>query len=209
MSGSDREIKNWDQRLSDQVQLGWNNYFRRRIHLDQARVLERWSVAGEFMYVEEASSESAKLTIQLNRNTNDPIDLEIGVKIKTIFTEIFFTNTAQAGEWIDLIIGINFEYTKPAGRGLITDEAQQVLNLTHAVADTNVAAAAHPCNRALIKADVNNTQTVWIDFGVAAVQNDCLPLDAGEWIRVNIPNTDQINANFEVGGELAFIVYEV
>lgn len=209
MSGSDREIRNWDQRLKDQVRLGWDNYLRRRIHLDAARSLEEWGIAGEYLYVEEVSSESARLTISLNRNTNDPIDLENGVKIRTIFTQIYITNTAQPGEWIDLIIGINFEYTKPAGRGLDAGVAQQVLNLTHANADTSAAAAAHPCNSALIKADVNNTQVAWIDFGVAAVQSDCLPLDAGEWVRVKISNTDQINANFEVGGELVFIVYEV
>jgi len=76
-------------------------------------------------------------------------------------------------------------------------------------ANTNVAAAAHICNRALIKADVNNTQIVWIDFGVAAVQNNCLPLDPGEWIKVQLSNTNRINANFKVGGEIVYIVYEV
>ena len=205
---SDRDLKNWDQRLKDQTQMGWDNYLRRRLHLDNARALEQWTVAGEFIYVEEVSSESAKAYVSINRNNNDPIDLECGVRIKTIFGQLYITHDAQTDEWIDLIIGINFEYYKPHG-ARIGGEAQQVLNLTHVNPNTNVAAAAHPCNAALIKADVNNTQTAWIDFGVAAVQNDCMPLDPGEWIRVAISNTNRINANFEVGGEIVYIEYEV
>lgn len=207
---SDQEIKNWEERLKNQVFREWHNYDRHRIDLTTAQIVESWNYAGEFLCVEKVSSESALATIRLNRNTNDAIDLQVGTVIKTIFKEFYITNAAQPGEWIDIIIGINFEYYKrfTAGR-ILSSEAQQVLNLTHANPNANVAAAAHICNRALIKADVNNTQTAWIDFGVAAVQNNCLPLDPGEWIRVSISNTDRINANFEVGGEIAYIVYEV
>lgn len=207
---SDRDIKNWEERLTAQVFRDWHNYDRHRIDLSIVRNTEFWGYAGEFLYIEKVSSESALATIRLNRNTNDAIDLELGTAIKTIFKEFYITNTVQAGEWIDIIIGINFEYYKQfVAGGILGSEARQVLNLTHAVANTNVAAATHVCNRALIKADVNNTQTTWIDFGIAAAQNNCMPLDAGEWIRVSISNTDRINANFEVGGEIVFIVYEV
>lgn len=206
---SDRDIEKWEKRLKDQVLRDWHNYDRHRIDLATARAAEFWGYAGEFLYVEKASSESALATIRLNRNTNDAIDLQVGTRVKTIFKEFYITNTAQAGEWIDVIIGINFEYYKQFAAGVLGSEAQQVLNLTHAAADTNVAAAAHVCDRALIKADVNNTQTAWIDFGIAAVQNNCLPLDPGEWTRVRLSNTDRINANFEVGGEIVYIVYEV
>ncbi len=204
---SDRDIQAWGERLKQQSLRGWNKYVRYRISLTSARAAEYWGIAGEFLYVEQASSGSAKANISINRNTNDQIDLELGTVIKTIFTELYISNEAQTDEWIDIIIGINFEYYKKfQGVG---DEVRQVLNLTHANPNTDVAAAANPCNRALIKADVNNTQTAWIDFGVAAVQNNCMPLDAGEWIRVNISNTDQIHANFEVGGEIIYIAYEV
>lgn len=207
---SDRDIKNWEVRLRSQVLRNWHNYDRHRIDLADSRAAELWGYAGEFLYVEKASSESALATIRLNRNRNDAIDLQVGTTIKTVFKEFYITNTAQAGEWIDIIIGINFEYYKQfAAGGVLGSEAQQVLNLTHANPDTNVVAAAHVCDRALIKADVSNTQTAWIDFGVAAVQNNCLPLDPGEWHRVSLSNTDRINANFEVGGETVYIVYEV
>ncbi len=205
---SDRDIQAWEMRLKQQSLRGWNNYLRRRIDLTTARTNEYWGGAGEFLYIEQVSSESAKAAIRINRNTNDQIDLELGTVIKTIFTELYITNTVQADQWIDIIIGINFEYYKKS-QGVMGDEVQQVLNLTHANPNTDIAAAANPCNRALIKADVNNTQTAWIDFGIAAVQNDCMPLDAGEWIRVAISNTDRIHANFEVGGEIVYIMYEV
>ena len=202
----DREIKQWDKRLADQVKRGWDNYKHLHIDLSTARIDEPFRITGEYLYVEESSSAAAVAKIKLNRNTNDALDLEKEVKIETVFTEVYITNEALDGEWLDLVFGINFKYYKSE---ISTDEAQQVLNLTHAVANTNVVAAANTCNKALIKADVNNTQTAWIDFGIAAVQNDCLPLDAGEWVRVKISNTDRINANFEVGGEIVFIVYEV
>lgn len=208
MNGSDRDIAEWDKRLGDQALRGWDNHKRNRIYLDTAKSIKQWIVVGEFLYVEKVSSKSALATLRLNREKNDPIDLELGTVIKTIFCRLFITNTAQAGEWIDVITGINFEYYKQNNQ-IAGAEAQQVLNLTHVDPDTDVAAAAHVCNEALIKADVKNTQTAWIDFGTAAVQDDCLPLDPGEWIREKVSNTDRIHANFEVGGELVFIVYEV
>jgi len=204
---SDRDIKNWDERLKDQVDRRYDNYIRRRFYLATAHDLELWAISGEFIYIEEASSSSARAQVRLNLNTNDDLDLSAGVKIETIFTQLFITNEAQPDEWLDIIIGLNFKYHKPPGPD--PGEAQAILPLTHANPNTNVAAASNVCNRALIKADVNNTQTAWIDFGIAAVQNACMPLDAGDWIRIAISNTDRINANFEVGGEYVFIEYEV
>ncbi len=205
---SDKDIQSWDQRLLKQVLSRYDNYVRHRINLDTARNDELLGIAGEFIYVERVSSNSAVAVIRLDETKNAQLEIIAGVKIETVFQRLYITHTAQTGEWIDLLIGINFKYHKPFS-GVGTREAQQVLNLTHANPNTNVAAASQVCNSALIKADVNNTQTAWIDFGVAAVQNDCLPLDPGEWVRVSISNTDQINANFEVGGEIVYIVYEV
>lgn len=206
---SDKDIKNWDERLKRHVDKKWDNYIRRRIHLDTARLSESWPITGEFVYVEEVSSDSARASVCIDRNTNPALDLVKGTIIKTVFESLYVTHVAQTGEWLDLIIGINFEYYKPGIIGNIGDEAQPVLNLTHLNPNTSVAAAANICNSALIKADVQNTGISWIDFGIAAVQNSCIPLDPGEWIRVSIPNTDQINANFEVGSETVYICYEV
>lgn len=109
---SDRDIKNWDQRLQDQAGKGWDNYAVKRIDLTQARTNVPMRKPGEFLYVSDSSGASALATVRLNRTTNPPLNLKEGVEIKTIFTVLFISNEAQAGEWIDLTIGINFEYKK-------------------------------------------------------------------------------------------------
>ena len=111
MSNSD-DIKDWDIRLTEQAKRGWDNYIRRRIHLDVARSNEIWNICGEFIYIEEVSSAIAVGSIRLNRDRNDAIDLELGTIIKTMFTQVYITHAALADEWIDIIIGINFEYEK-------------------------------------------------------------------------------------------------
>lgn len=205
--GSDRDIRNWDRRLSDQVALGWDNYTQRRLNLDNARQREQWTQAGEFLYVQGVSSKSASAQVRLNRNTNDPIDLELGTLIKTIFIQIHITHAAQPGEWIDLITGINFEYYK---KGLLSDaEAQACLILTNAAPNVNTVAAAHVCNRALLRAHTGNAGTAWIDFGIAAVVNACYELTAGDAISIPLSNTDRINGLFTAGGDRVTIVYEV
>lgn len=112
MSLSDKDIKTWDQRLIDQVRLGWENYKHIRIDLATARTDLSFNVAGEFIYVEASSSTLAVAKIKLNRNTNDALDFELGTLIRTIFVEVFITNAALPGEWLDLLVGINFEYEK-------------------------------------------------------------------------------------------------
>jgi len=82
---SDRDIKNWDQRLRDQAGKGWDNYSVKRIDLSQARINHPVRVPGEFLCV---------------------------VEIKSIFTILFISNEALVDQWIDLTIGINFEYKK-------------------------------------------------------------------------------------------------
>jgi len=210
---TDRDIKAFDRRLEDQVLKKWDNYERLRIELGTARELQEYNIGGEFIEIEQASSSSAAAEIRLNYTEKHGININERRIIETVFFRFFITNTVQAGEWLDLIIGRNYRswgYGTGTGGGTAATgatEAQQVLNLTHAIADTSVQAAANACIEAIIKADVENTDIVWIDFGVAAVQNSCIPLDPGEWIKVPITNTNRIYANFEVGGEIVFIAY--
>lgn len=110
----DHEIKQWDHRLLNQVNRGWDNYKHLRIDLSTARLDQSYLIAGEYLYVEAVSSADAIAKIRLNRTTNDQLDLEDGVKIETIYVELFVTNDALEGEWIDLIFGINFKYKKKA-----------------------------------------------------------------------------------------------
>ncbi|MBA7518478.1 hypothetical protein ES705_10548 [subsurface metagenome] len=111
MLTSDRDIKNWEERLKDQVQRGWDNYFHHRIDLSIARTDEIVMLAGEFLIVEESSSASATASVKLNMDKNDALRLRKGVGIETVFVKLYLTNTAQPGEWLNLIVGINFKYT--------------------------------------------------------------------------------------------------
>ena len=109
---SDRDIVNWDQRLKDQAGKGWDNYSVKRIDLTQARTNHPVRVPGEFLCVSNSSSGSAVATVKLNRTSNPSLNLEEDVEIKSLFTVLFISNAALANEWIDLVIGINFEYKK-------------------------------------------------------------------------------------------------
>ena len=109
---SDKDIKTWDQRLKDQAVRHWDNYIHRRIDLSIARVDQLFAIPGEFITVEERSSVLAVAKIRLQKNTNDQLDIEKGVEIYTVFTQVFISNDALQGEWLDLIFGINFVYKK-------------------------------------------------------------------------------------------------
>lgn len=108
----DLEIIQWEKRLADQVRRGWDNYKHLHIDLSTIRLDEPVRVSGEYLYVEQSSSASAVAKIKLNRNTNDALDLEKGVKIETVFIEVYITNDALEDEWLDLVFGINFKYKK-------------------------------------------------------------------------------------------------
>ncbi len=207
MNGSDKDISSWDQRLGDQVNRKHDNYVTLRIMLDDARDRQPIGIAGEYIYVKKVSSGSAEATIRLDRNTNDELDLARGAKTETVFRDFYITNTAQAGEWIDLLIGINFKYERPAGDPHL--EAQAIVVVTNGSANTNTIPSAQIAERVLIKADVVNTGIVWVNFGTVAAQNACLPLDPGESTQVSLSNLNRINANFEVADERLFIVNEI
>lgn len=200
-------MKDWEQRLSEQVKRGWNNYVVRRINLDTARSNEKFAIAGEFLYIEKASSQLITLTVRLNRPGNDEIDLVPGSVICSCFESFYLTHIAQAGQWIDLFCGIDFKYEKKDPG--TTGEVQAAVIVTNANANTNQAAAAHPCRKAIIIASLSNTANVWFDIGVAAVQGSCGVLGPGDSFMCDISNTNKINCNFGVGGEKAFVYYEV
>ena len=109
---SDRDIKTWDERLKAQAERHWDNYVHRRIDLSTARLDEPFLIAGEFIYVEERSSVNAVAKIKIQKVNKESLDLVRGVEIYTVFTQVFITNDALQGEWLDLVFGINFIYKK-------------------------------------------------------------------------------------------------
>lgn len=106
----DREIQQWDKRLADQVRRGWDNYKHLYIDLTVARADQAYLIAGEYLYVEDSSGDNAIAQVKINRISNEPLVLKSGVKIETVFIEIFVTNEALQEEWLNLVFGINFKY---------------------------------------------------------------------------------------------------
>jgi len=119
--GSDRDIKAWEKRLLDQAGQRYDNYIHRRIDLTTARVDEPLYIPGDYLYVEDSSDDKVAVAkIRFQRNTNDQLDLEEGNQFYTVFTQVFISNEALQGEWLDLFFGINFIYKKKiAGDGFV------------------------------------------------------------------------------------------
>lgn len=209
---SDRDIKNWDKRLNDQRNRDWDNYAHLHIDLGTAQENQSYMIAGEYLYVEESSSADAIAKIKLNRVSNESLDLEKGVKIETVFIEIFVTNDALEDEWLDLVFGINFKYHREMElivAAAAAVEAQPCLILTHVNPGVNTVGAAHLCDRVLIRAHTGNAGTIWIDFNNAAVVDACYELTKGDALSVPLSNTNLINGILTAGGDRATIVYEV
>ena len=204
MNNSDRDIGSFEHRLKEHATKQWSNVERIRIELDVARNIYLFDIAGEFIAVERTSSTQAAATLRLDRTNRDEINLTRGRIIETLFAKFHISNAAQAGEWIDLVIGRNFR-TWLDGSANRNAEAQQVLNVTNVAANTNTACAAGAVQAAHIKADVNNAGIVWVDFGADAVQDSCIPLDPGEWIIMPLSNTSRINANFVIANEILYV----
>ncbi len=200
-------MDDWEKRLQDQVNRGWKNYHKTRLDLTTARADIPMAFAGDFLYVAQASSASARATVKINRNTNEPLYLQRGAQIKTVFTALYLSNTEHSGEWIDLIVGVNFE--KMDRHHDENREAQPVIEITHANPDTNQAGGDQVAERVVITASPLNTDIAWLDFSQAAVQDACYPLEPGDSVTVMVSNLDQININFTIGGESVWIINEI
>lgn len=121
MEQSDRDISQWDARLKEQLKRSFHNYHKRRVDLSVARENEKLDWTGETIIVEKASSADAIATVRLMFLDADELTLSENVEIESIFNKVFISNAAQAGEWLDVITGINFNYKKKiaeAGGGL-------------------------------------------------------------------------------------------
>lgn len=200
-------ISTWDLRLKEQVHRKFKNYKIISLDLGIIRTNKEYPLPGDCLQVISVSSYSAAATVRLNLNSNEPIDLSPYRKINTIFKKFFISNAAQVGESIDIVVGIDFgiQDFEPD----LIGTAQPTLTVTNASANSNTIGPNNPCNEVLLKADVKNTGIVFVDISSAAVQDSCIPLDPGDWIVRRIPNTNFINANFEVANEKLFVSYNV
>lgn len=84
---------------------------------------------------------------------------------------------------------------------------QECIVITHANPDTNVAGASNEAKRAIVKAHPANTGITWVEFGAAAVEAQCYPLNKDESFSGPVTNTNKINCLFKVGGEKVTVAY--
>jgi len=204
---------NWDARLAEQVKRKFENYRPQRILLDAVINNKELTLPGDTLIVVNASSVNALATVRLNSTSNDTINLKIGKKISTVFTKFFISCTAQANEWLDIIVGIDFDIDDvdiliAAITGGLNGggEAQPAFTVTNAVANTNTVAAANSCSAAIIKALTTNTDLVWVNIGAAAAVGSCYDLVPGSVLPLPISNTNKINALFVVANEKLIVI---
>ena len=197
-------LLNFEERLADHVKEKWSNYERIRVELGTARNYIKLDIAGDFIAVDTVSSGLAVVTIRLDRTNRNALNFNKGSHVETLFERFYLSNAALSGEWMELIIGRNFRAWHDSLATQL-DQSLQVLNVTNGAANTNTICAAQVCQASIIKAHVENAGIAWIDYGAAAIQASCHPLDPGEWVIVPLSNTNRINVNFQIADELVFV----
>lgn len=199
-------IDSWEENLAEQQKRGFKNYAVLILDLTTARTDELYSVSGDILQISKTTSDTAKIDVRFNRKQNEAIEFCKHTEVKTIFTELYISNDAQPDEVIELLVGINFEITR---ENIDRPEVSQpVQTITIAGALANTTGDDQVCDIVLLKADVNNAGTAWVNFGVTSAQYACLPLDPGDCATVRVSNTNQINVMFEGNNQRLFVVFE-
>lgn len=106
------KVTTWEKKLLDQIRQNYKPYTKVRIDLSIARANHQLDLCGNSLVVSNMSNPNNTSTIRLNKAANDELDLFDGLEIDTVFNTIFFSNTAQAGQWLELISGVEFSYKK-------------------------------------------------------------------------------------------------
>lgn len=204
----------WNVRLKEQVERSYKNYSIHRIALDDALDNKELPFAGDTIIVYNASSATALATVRLNQSKNDELPLKLGKFIRTVFTKFFVTCSAQAGGYLDCIVGVDFDFgdidlliAAFAGLTPSGETANPCIIITNASANVDTQGAANACKKVLIKAPTTNTGIVWVNFGAAAVDGSCYDLVPGSVVSAPTTNTDQVHALFKVANEKVIVVF--
>ena len=196
----------FEQKLNEQVLKRFEKYKTYRIELTDVHTDHEINLAGSFLVVENVSNAGVTATVKLDETRADPIELKLHTIIRTVFTKLYLTNNVQTDQWIEILVGCDFEIDRPTAP--VGIETQGVQVMTNGAANVNTVGPDVPCSAVFIKADVANAGVVWVDFRTAAVQNACLPFDPGDWSKHYLPNLNLINANFEIANERLLVVPE-
>lgn len=168
-----------------------NNYFTQRIYLDTASTDKKIGIIGSLVWAFNASDRDAELSIRFTSQQNNAVRFKRGQCIGGFsFNNIYLTNTAQAGKWIDLWFVVEqidiriinpdqfateIEVTKSTAGASIAD-----VTITAGAASAIILAANSDRRRFTITALTTNTQEVRIGFANASAASTGTPLQAGE-----------------------------
>ncbi len=199
-------LEQWKAQLAEQVKKGLDQYTAVKIPLDTPRENEVIHVAAGSLCVQDSSSRGAKATIRLNRVGAGDLTLEKGVQIDCAFKAIFLTNAGQAGAWLEIVFGREFRIGLSDRHG---GQVQPCFIVTNATPNVNTIAEAHVCSAALVRAHPANAGLAWVNFGAAATDGGCYPLEKTDAVAVPAGNTNQINVLFKTGGDKVTVTYKV
>ena len=119
----------------------------KKIPLDNARSQSKIDITGTFLYVITASSKTALANIGFGEQVQDAVPFKEGQFISGLrFSQIYVTNTAQAGEYITVMYGVesniglkvnnpssqynNISVIKPTGLDTVADVALTAATVT-------------------------------------------------------------------------------
>lgn len=90
-----------------------NTIQTRRILLDTAQTLKAEEIGGTCIWAYNASSLTAEVDIRVNDQLRAAIPFKRGQFVNGIpFSRLYVSNTAQAGEWIDLFVAVEQQVGK-------------------------------------------------------------------------------------------------
>lgn len=86
----------------------------RTLNLDNARTNHRIAWRGSFVRIRRRSSSTAEINVKFNDAQGEAYPLKNGEGFDGVpFQELFITNTAQAGEWVELVIAGDYDNPGP------------------------------------------------------------------------------------------------
>jgi hypothetical protein len=172
---------------------------RFRLRLDNARNEERFNKGGNVLWAVQASSYTAIAEIAFHQRGQGQIPFSSGTFVRAgPFSEIFVTNSAQSGEWIDLLHvrekeGL-FEIQNP---GSVFDTVQLVTPtqlLTYADVSISAGSTTLITNSAAVREEIivqshpDNTNRVRIGDNNASGSRGII-LEPGESATLNVTSS--------------------
>jgi hypothetical protein len=142
-----------------------------RVDLGSARDNEKMGIGGSFIWAYKASGTGVAVDLKFNSQQADDMTFYVGTSLGGLkFSEVYVSNDAQAGAWIDFFVidqGENISSLNPANVFTSVSLANQ--STLASVADVTVTAAAAAAvvlaanadrKTALIQSQATNTQDV-------------------------------------------------